>query len=79
MSSIRFMHPFVYGDYPEIMQIRAGTRIPHFTRNQSELVKGSIDFIGINYYVVMLAKHEELKPVPRDYIADKGATWFCMF
>lgn len=70
-----FMDPFVYGDYPEIMKSNAGTRIPSFTKNQSELVKGSIDFIGLNYYTIIYAKNTELMQEPRDYVADRGARW----
>ncbi|KAL2945377.1 Beta-glucosidase 11 [Bienertia sinuspersici] len=72
-----FMHPLLYGDYPEIMKTNTGTRIPRFTSNQSELLKGSIDFIGLNYYTVMYVKHTKLMPEPRDYIADRGGAWFC--
>ncbi|KAK1318477.1 Beta-glucosidase 22 [Acorus calamus] len=44
------MNPLVFGDYPEIMKERAGSRIPSFTNLQSEQLIDSFDFIGINYY-----------------------------
>ncbi|KAK1281369.1 Beta-glucosidase 22 [Acorus gramineus] len=44
------INPLVFGDYPEIMKKRAGSRIPSFTNLQSEQLIGSFDFIGINYY-----------------------------
>ncbi|XP_042517818.1 cyanidin 3-O-glucoside 7-O-glucosyltransferase (acyl-glucose)-like [Macadamia integrifolia] len=43
-------HPLVFGDYPEIMKKTVGSRIPSFTKRESELVKGSSDFIGLNHY-----------------------------
>ncbi|KDP43416.1 hypothetical protein JCGZ_16703 [Jatropha curcas] len=49
------MHPIIYGDYPESMRYLVGNRLPKFTRKQAEMVKGSFDFIGINYYTAMYA------------------------
>lgn len=64
------MDPLVHVDYPEIVKKTAGNRIPSFTKNQSGLVKGSFDFIGVNYYDVISCKHIELKPEPSDYYGD---------
>ena len=44
------MDPLVFGDYPSSMRTLVGDRLPQFTKEQSELVKGSYDFIGLNYY-----------------------------
>ena len=49
------MHPITYGDYPEMMKYMVGDRLPKFTEAQAELVKGSFDFIGINYYTAVYA------------------------
>ncbi|KAK9733674.1 hypothetical protein RND81_04G083400 [Saponaria officinalis] len=70
-----FMHPLVYGDYPEIMKTNVGKRLPKFTANQSNLVKGSFDFIGLNYYTVILVKDTGLMAEPRDYTHDTGSIW----
>lgn len=70
-----FMHPLMYGDYPQIMKINAGSRIPAFTKHQSELVKGSFDFIGLNYYTAMWVTHPNYMPELRDYISDMAAKW----
>ncbi|KNA15504.1 hypothetical protein SOVF_097730 [Spinacia oleracea] len=67
-----FMHPLTYGDYPSIMKKNAGYRLPTFTKNQSDLVKGSFDFIGANYYTAVLVTHRDLSPEPRDYVADEA-------
>eukprot|EP00257_Ricinus_communis_P024464 XP_025011878.1 vicianin hydrolase [Ricinus communis] len=45
-----FAHPITYGDYPETMKTYVGNRLPKFTIEQSELLKGSLDYMGVNYY-----------------------------
>ncbi|ESQ30975.1 hypothetical protein EUTSA_v10012086mg [Eutrema salsugineum] len=50
-----FLDPLVYGDYPKIMQEIVGDRLPKFTRQESALVRGSLDFLGLNYYVTQYA------------------------
>ncbi|CAN8286475.1 unnamed protein product [Cochlearia groenlandica] len=44
------LDPLVFGDYPKTLKHNAGNRLPSFTKNQSEMVKNSFDFIGVNYY-----------------------------
>ncbi|GLU00230.1 hypothetical protein SLE2022_176110 [Rubroshorea leprosula] len=44
------VHPITYGDYPKIMRVMVGNRLPQFTEEESRMVRGSIDFLGINYY-----------------------------
>ncbi|CAO2035428.1 unnamed protein product [Urochloa humidicola] len=50
-----FMDPLIRGDYPASMKGLVGNRLPKFTKEQSELVKGSFDFIGLNYYTTNYA------------------------
>ncbi|CAM8952517.1 unnamed protein product [Rhodiola kirilowii] len=50
-----FMEPMTYGKYPSIMRQLVGTRLPNFTKEQSEMLKGSYDFIGVNYYTAYYA------------------------
>ncbi|XP_050209673.1 beta-glucosidase 12-like isoform X2 [Mercurialis annua] len=45
-----FMEPLVSGSYPVEMITYVGERLPKFTQEQSLMLKGSIDFIGVNYY-----------------------------
>ena len=46
-----FMEPIVNGKYPTEMvnHVKDG-RLPTFTPEESSMLKGSYDFIGINYY-----------------------------
>jgi hypothetical protein len=44
------MDPLTKGDYPLSMRTLVGNRLPRFTKEQSKAIKGSFDFIGLNYY-----------------------------
>ncbi|KAA8549637.1 hypothetical protein F0562_001345 [Nyssa sinensis] len=50
-----FMDPLTAGDYPSSMRANVGSRLPKFNQEQSELLKGSFDFIGLNYYTANYA------------------------
>ena len=45
-----FTDPLVFGDYPEVMKKRVGHKMPQFTEEEKAMLKGSIDFIGLNHY-----------------------------
>jgi beta-glucosidase/6-phospho-beta-glucosidase/beta-galactosidase len=49
------MDPLIRGEYPMSMRVLVGNRLPRFTKGQSDLVKGSFDFIGLNYYTANYA------------------------
>nr|CAB3484842.1 unnamed protein product [Digitaria exilis]CAB3487367.1 unnamed protein product [Digitaria exilis] len=53
--STRFMDPLIGGDYPLSMKGLVGNRLPRFTKEQSEMIKGAFDFIGLNYYTTYYA------------------------
>ncbi|KAF5204243.1 Beta-glucosidase [Thalictrum thalictroides] len=67
-----FINPLVFGDYPETMKMYAGSKIPTFTPQQSELVKGSFDFLSLNYYTIMhiMDDSDSLKLKERDVYMD---------
>lgn len=58
----RFMEPLVYGSYPASMRSIVKERLPTFTKVEKELVKGSFDFIGFNYYTARYAKAITVDP-----------------
>lgn len=68
------------GDYPDIVKKNAGTRIPTFTKAESSLLKGSLDFLGVNHYATMQIKDKSssLKKDRRDPIADMAIDMLCM-
>lgn len=45
-----YMEPLTRGEYPLSMRFMVKHRLPRFTKQQSQMLKGSFDFIGINYY-----------------------------
>lgn len=63
------------------MKKNAGSRIPAFTSPESEMIKGSFDFLGMNYYNTMYIKDKSsnLKLENRDYFADGGLEMIRMF
>ncbi|XP_050203986.1 hydroxyisourate hydrolase-like isoform X1 [Mercurialis annua] len=67
-----FMNPLLFGDYPDTVKKNAGLRLPAFSNYESELVKGSFDFVGVNYYYTLAIKDnsEALKTEHRDFTAD---------
>ncbi|RLN29478.1 beta-glucosidase 12-like isoform X4 [Panicum miliaceum] len=52
-----FMDPLIKGEYPLTMRKLVGNRLPKFSKEQSELVKGAFDFIGLNYYTAYFAEN----------------------
>ncbi|RYR57967.1 hypothetical protein Ahy_A05g023637 isoform F [Arachis hypogaea] len=50
-----FMEPLTTGEYPSSMRSLVGSRLPKFSIHQSNLVRGSFDFIGLNYYTANYA------------------------
>eukprot|EP00877_Chromochloris_zofingiensis_P007969 jgi/Chrzof1/3425/Cz12g24240.t1 len=61
-----FARPLYQGDYPTVMRERVGNRLPRFTREQRAMLKGSIDFFGLNHYSSHLCEqpiwYKELAP-----------------
>lgn len=51
------MDPLVLRGYPLNMRVYVGNRLPEFTKEQSQMVKGSFDFIGLNYYTSNYARN----------------------
>ncbi|CAH2039080.1 unnamed protein product [Thlaspi arvense] len=50
------LHPLVYGDYPERMKTMVGSRLPDFTEDESDQVKGAMDFVGVINYMAFYVK-----------------------
>ncbi|CAN1263546.1 Beta-glucosidase 24 [Linum perenne] len=48
-----FMEPLVTGKYPASMKALVGNRLPKFSKKESKMLKGSFDFVGLNYYTSM--------------------------
>lgn len=59
-----FLHPIVYGEYPESMQRIVADRLPKFTQKEISMVRGSVDFVGINQYTTYYA-FDPKQPKPK--------------
>ena len=71
----RFAHPITFGDYPESMKVVVNNRLPKFTDAQSKLLKGSIDFLSVNYYTSNYAESAPLADgVNVTYVTDRATT-----
>ncbi|CAM0914167.1 unnamed protein product [Alopecurus aequalis] len=70
-----FMHPITFGEYPGTMRRLVGSRLPEFTKAQSEKLKKSFDFVGINYYTTNYAKAVLRAPnrLQQSYVTDNWA------
>ncbi|KAJ1378840.1 Glycosyl hydrolases family 1, N-terminal conserved site [Sesbania bispinosa] len=53
-----FMDPVATGKYPKNMISLVGNQVPKFTKEQSKLLAGSFDFLGLNYYTSYYAAHQ---------------------
>merc|ERR1712080_31149 len=51
-----YADPVWFGDYPQIMKDYVGDRLPKFTDQQKEDLKGSHDFFGLNHYTTAWTK-----------------------
>lgn len=77
-----FAHPvFINGDYPEVMKWKIGnkskeqdlteSRLPVFTENEKLNIRGSSDFIGINFYTSDRVSAKKSPTFPSSFIADQ--------
>lgn len=74
------------GNYPQVMIDRVGnrsklenfprSRLPPFTQEQIEYMRGAYDFLGLNIYTSSLAANPKVPPPIEDhsYFADAGVT-----
>ncbi|XP_024021043.1 beta-glucosidase 16 isoform X2 [Morus notabilis] len=58
-----FMEPLKSGSYPAEMTTYVGERLPKFSEEQSSMLKGSFDFIGLNYYSASYAANGTCKRI----------------
>ncbi|KAJ4969132.1 hypothetical protein NE237_015833 [Protea cynaroides] len=52
-----YLDPVFYGDYPQSMCERVGDRLPKFSKEDKELLKNSVDFVGLNHYTSRYISH----------------------
>lgn len=62
------MDPILFGKYPLSVKQFVQDRLPEFSDQESTDIKGSFDFIGVNYYVTayVMDKSIAVPPPPSD-------------
>ncbi|CAA7031032.1 unnamed protein product [Microthlaspi erraticum] len=71
------LRPLIFGDYPDDMKRTVGSRLPVFSEEESEQVKGSSDFIGIIHYLAASVTNAQLKTCLSrnpDFYSDMGVS-----
>ncbi|KAG0605148.1 hypothetical protein M758_9G035200 [Ceratodon purpureus] len=65
------LDPIYLGDYPASMR-KYGVKLPTFTKEQSELLKNSVDFLGWNHYTSFFATYD------KHSVENNDVTWSAM-
>ncbi|KAI4346206.1 hypothetical protein L6164_013278 [Bauhinia variegata] len=66
-----FLEPLKSGDYPDTMKELVGSRLPKFDDSEwAKSLKGSYDFIGLNYYTSQFASDVSEVTSPCSYVTD---------
>ncbi|KAJ4849432.1 hypothetical protein Tsubulata_007282 [Turnera subulata] len=73
-----FMDPLTIGNYPESLRSLVGSRLPNFSEKESELLKGSIDFLGLQRWIEKIPQAlslvvQEISPTGHEEQQMKGA------
>ncbi|KAL2237237.1 UNVERIFIED_CONTAM: Oleuropein beta-glucosidase [Sesamum indicum] len=67
-----FLEPIVSGKYPQSMIDNVPTEnLAPFTKSESEMVKGSYDFLGLNYYTANYASNDPEPDCADGYFKDQ--------
>ncbi|HEX9973072.1 MAG TPA: family 1 glycosylhydrolase, partial [bacterium] len=67
-----FADPIYFGDYPESMRQRLKERLPQFTPQERDQIKGSNDFFGLNHYTTMYASDAGEEKVQGEVFGNGG-------
>lgn len=57
------------------MKDRVGHRLPKFTEAEKKLLKGSTDYVGMNYYTSVFAKEISPDPKSPSWTTDSLVDW----
>lgn len=66
------LDPIMKGDYPDIMKEIVGDRLPTFTKEDKELIKGSSDFIAINHYTTIFTSEISTHKILKNIMSPSG-------
>ncbi|XP_010908751.2 beta-glucosidase 4 isoform X2 [Elaeis guineensis] len=54
-----FLDPIFFGNYPAVMHERLGDKLPKFSDAHKELLRNSLDFVGLNHYTTRFIAHTQ--------------------
>lgn len=66
-----FLDPIYFGDYPAIMRKKLGDRLPQFSPDEVAVLRGSLDFLGLNHYTTRYVKPSFRDSKENEYYADQ--------
>ncbi|KAK4487535.1 hypothetical protein RD792_005817 [Penstemon davidsonii] len=70
-----FVAPVTTGDYPPNMRKSVKERLPLFSPVETNMIKGSYDFLGLNYYTTWYATNAPKLPSEKStYLSDQELT-----
>jgi hypothetical protein len=75
LCNARFMEPLYSGKYPAVMVNNVAKRLPKFSRSEYLIVKGSFDFIGLNYYTAYYAANVPCQQRNLSILTDSCTTY----
>ncbi|MFS7942696.1 putative beta-glucosidase [Helianthus anomalus] len=52
-----YLDPIFFGEYPKSMRERVGDKLPVFSQKDKELIRNSLDFVGLNHYTSRFVSH----------------------
>lgn len=64
-----YLDPIYFGDYPLVMRAKLGERLPKFSEEERDLLKSSLDFVGLNHYTTRYIAHATGNCENHDYYA----------
>ncbi|RMF82564.1 MAG: glycosyl hydrolase family protein, partial [Planctomycetota bacterium] len=76
-----FADPAHFGDYPTVLRERLGDLLPRFSERDASLLRGSMDFIALNYYTSDRIRHApgdgplEIRHVPMPHVPKTEMDW----
>ncbi|KAG4985749.1 hypothetical protein JHK86_033440 [Glycine max] len=62
-----YMDPLTKGEYTKTMRSMLGNRLPEFSKEEARQLKGSFDFLGLNYYSSFYAAYAPHQPYMKTY------------
>ncbi|CAM1505347.1 Fc.00g109840.m01.CDS01 [Cosmosporella sp. VM-42] len=65
-----FADPIYFGEYPASMRKQLGDRLPTFTPEEHDFIKGSNDFYGMNHYTANYVRHKDGEPPEDDFLGN---------